>query len=265
MAAPLWLPPSMRYIVPNRSRRLGASAGRQRKDPMASPNPVSSIALFRCLPEDGLRQLLRASTPLEPPTGTRMFVQGDPADAVYAITGGEGHVRVGADDQRSKTMMFGVFRAGEVFGEVGVLERKTRSADAVTDGRVRLLRIRGAAFIDALGRYPDFALELCRILSERLRWTTILLQDAAFETLEIRLARQLLYLARLDSHRTETGLRLGGRFRQSDLADLLGTTTRSIITILNAWRSAGIVSFDSAAAQLTITRPDGLRTLIEAV
>lgn len=162
-------------------------------------------------------------------------------------------------------MMFGVFRVGEVFGELGILERKPRTADAVTDGRVRLVRISGSMFIDALGRYPDFALGLCRILSERLRWTTTLLQDAAFETLEVRLARQILYLARLDSHRTEAGLRLGGRFRQSDLADLLGTTTRSIITILNAWRSAGIVSFDSAAAQLTIARPDGLRALIEAV
>jgi CRP-like cAMP-binding protein len=101
------------------------------------------------------------------------------------------------------------------------------------------------------------------MLSERLRWTTTLLQDAAFETLEVRLVRQVLYLARVDSQRTDAGLRLGGRFRQGDLADLLGTTTRSIITILNGWRAAGLVSFDGAAAQLVILKPDALKALIE--
>ena len=44
----------------------------------------------------------------------------------------------------------------------------------------------------------------------------------------------LLYLAEREGRRTAQGTQLAGRFRQGDLADLLGATTRSIITILNA-------------------------------
>ena len=225
-------------------------------------SPLLVIRVFRTLPEAGLLRLARSASPLEPRSGASIFVQGDRADAVYAITGGEGNVRIGAADKRSKSLMFEVFRAGEIFGELGVLEDSTRTADAVTEGRVRLMRIGGAAFLSVLGEFPELGLALCQVLSERLRRTSILLQDASFETLEVRLARQLLYLAAIDGRRTEQGIRLAGRFRQSDLADLLGATTRSIITILNAWRAGDLVSFDPVAAQLTILREDSLRALV---
>jgi CRP-like cAMP-binding protein len=89
------------------------------------------------------------------------------------------------------------------------------------------------------------------MLARRLRWTVTLLQDASFETLEARLARQVLYLAEQSGRRTEHGVR--HRLRQGDLADLLGATTRSIITILNGWRAAGVVIYyDTDRALLTV-------------
>jgi CRP-like cAMP-binding protein len=101
------------------------------------------------------------------------------------------------------------------------------------------------------------------MLSQRLRRTFALFQDATFETLEVRLARQILYLAMLQGRRAEHGVVLGSRLKQPDLADLLGTTTRSIITILNNWRAADIVHYDTERAQLTIRKEELLRTLVE--
>jgi CRP/FNR family transcriptional regulator, cyclic AMP receptor protein len=224
---------------------------------------LAGITLFRTLPLPGRVRLEQASAPVEPRNGSRIFTQGDPGDSVYAIVGGEGYVRIGADDRRSKSLMFEVFRSGDVFGEMAVLDGSTRTANAVAEGRVHLLRIGGAPFLAAVGEFPALGLALSRVLVERLRRTSLLLQDAAFETLEVRLARQLIYLADLDGRRTDRGLRLAGRFRQGDLADLLGATTRSIISILNSWRSAGLVSFEATTAQLTILREDLLRGLIE--
>jgi hypothetical protein len=48
------------------------------------------------------------------------------------------------------------------------------------------------------------------------------------------------------------------------LADLLGTTTRSIITILNAWRAFGLVIYDVNRAQLALVDEAGLRGLIDS-
>lgn len=207
-------------------------------------------------------RLERVSVATEPRDGAEVFSQGDRADAVYAIGGGDGHVRIGAIDRRSKSLMVEQFHASDIFGEIGVIDGGTRTAAAVAEGRVKLVRIPGKAFLDVLSRNPALGEALCRSFAERLRRTFELFQDASFETLEVRLARQVLYLADREGRPVDQGTRLSTRFRQSDFADLLGATTRSIITILNGWRGAGLVLYDTERAFLTLRDPDALRALI---
>lgn len=132
------------------------------------------------------------------------------------------------------------------------------------EGRVRLLRIAAPVFLAALGERAMLGTDLYRVLAARLRRTFTLFEDATFESVEVRLARQILYLVRRGERRTEHGIRPAGRFRQNDLGDLLGTTTRSIITIFNTWRASGSVIYDVNSAHLTLVREDGLQTLIES-
>ena len=209
---------------------------------------LHSIAVFKGLSGEALRQLEQSSVLMEPRDGEAIFSQGDPGDAVYAITGGDGHVRIGAIDRHSKALMVEVFRAGEIFGEIGVIDGGVRSATATAVGRLRLMKIRQTIFLAALGNYPTIGESLCRMLAQRWRRTYELFQDATFETLEARLARQIVYLATSEGRPTPQGVRLTHRLRQADLADLLGATTRSIITILNAWRAAGLVIYDTERA-----------------
>ena len=129
--------------------------------------------------------------------------------------------------------MVEIFRAGEIFGEIGVIDGRVRTTTATAAGRLRLMKIRQTVFLAALANYPTVGEALCRMLAQRLRRTYELFQDATFETLKVRLARQIVYLASSEGRRTSQGVRLTHRLRQGDLADLLGATTRSIITILN--------------------------------
>jgi len=221
--------------------------------------PLASVTAFKGMTADGLKRLEQGSVVQEPRDGVTIFAQGDPADAVYAIIGGDGHVRIGAIDRHSKALMVEVFGTGEIFGEMGVIDSGTRSATAVAEGRVRLQKIRGPAFIEALATCPTVGDALCRMLVQRLRRTFGLFQDATFESLEVRLARQVLYLAEREGRPSPQGVRLANRFRQADLADLLGATTRSIITILNAWRAADLVVYDTDRAVLTVRDIDALR------
>jgi CRP-like cAMP-binding protein len=223
---------------------------------------LASVAVFKGMSEEDLGRLERGSTLLELRDGAKIFAQGDPADAVYAIVAGEGHARIGAIDRHGKALMVEMFRAGEIFGEIGVIDNGVRTAAAVAEGRVRLMKIPQAAFLAALARCPALGEALCRLIAQRLRRTYELFQDATFETLEIRLARQVLYLAEREGRPTPQGLRLTHRFRQGDLADLLGATTRSIITILNAWRASGLVVYDTDRALLTVQDVAALRTII---
>jgi CRP/FNR family cyclic AMP-dependent transcriptional regulator len=223
-----------------------------------------SVTAFKGMDPAELDRIEARSRMLEPRDGTQICAEGDAADAVYAIVAGTGHIRVGSLDRSSKGLMYEVFGAGEIFGEIGVIDNSTRTADGVVEGRMRLLRINGSVFLDALNSHAVLGANLCRILAGRLRRTSALFRDATFESLEARLARQVLYLARIDGRSTEQGRQLGGRLRQGDLADLLGATTRSIITILNAWRAYGLVIYDPARAQLTVCREADMQRLVGA-
>jgi len=225
---------------------------------------LTSIGAFENLSKVELDRIERGMLILEPRDGEEIFGQGDPADAVYAIIGGSGRVRIGALDRRSKALMVEVFHVGDVFGEIGVIDGHARTAAAVAEGRLRVARISAAAFLTALSTSPKLGERLCRILAQRLRRTFELFQDATFERLEVRLARQILYLLSHDTRQTDQGLRLNSRLRQSDLADLLGATTRSIITILNSWRLRNIVIYDTDRALLTVPDKAALQAIIDA-
>jgi CRP/FNR family transcriptional regulator, cyclic AMP receptor protein len=221
------------------------------------------VTAFNGMDSAVIYRIEASSRVLVPRDGARLFVEGDAADAVYAIM--TGHVRVGAPDTNSKGLMIDVFGPGDIFGEMGVIERSTRTADAVAEGRVRLLRISSKVFLDTLHCNAVLGENLCLMLVKRLRRTSLLFRDATFESLEVRLASQLVYLVNREGGRkTEHGFQLAGRYRQGDLADLLGTTTRSIITILNSWRKDGIVIYDAARGHLTICREDDLQQCILA-
>jgi len=187
--------------------------------------PLTAVSIFSNMSGDDLRRLAMSCTILEIGDGTTIFAQGDPADSVWALIAGDGHVRIGAIDRHSKALMVEVFRAGEIFGEVGVVDGGSRTASAVAEGKVRVIKIRGTAFLAALASSPALGDALCRMMAQRLRRTFQLFQDATFETLEVRLARQILYLAARGARKTPQGLRLPDRLRQPDLADLLGAST----------------------------------------
>lgn len=220
-----------------------------------------NITIFQGVDAAELARIEARGRTVEPRDGAHIFTQGEPADAIYAIIAGTGRVRIGTLSG-SKGLMVQVFKVGDIFGEIGVLERSTRTAEAVAEGRLKLLRIGDSVFLDALSSQPKLAVNLLRVMATRLRRTATMLQDATFESLEARMARQLLYLAAREGRQTERGIQLAGRFRQSDLADLLGTTNRSIITLLNAWRTDGLVEYDTTSAHLTICQEDALRRLI---
>jgi CRP/FNR family cyclic AMP-dependent transcriptional regulator len=224
---------------------------------------LSGVVSFAGMPEVELERLWAGGRVLTPRDGARLFAQGDAADCVYVVLGGDGHVRIGTISQASKGLMVEVCQAGDIFGEIGVIDSSVRSADALVQGRVRLLRIGGPAFLAVLTTSPTLGLNLCRMLARRLRWTFTLFEDAAFESLEVRLARQVLYLAKHEGRRVGDSVQLAGRFRQGDLADLLGATTRSIITILNAWRNSGVVAYDAQKARLTICKEAELQSLLD--
>lgn len=91
-------------------------------------------SVFTWLPRRERRRLARAGATVEAPAGTRLVSQGAPAAAFFLIEGGRATVRRDARDVAD-------LRAGDFFGELGLLRdgRRTASVVAATDMRVRVI------------------------------------------------------------------------------------------------------------------------------
>jgi CRP-like cAMP-binding protein len=115
-----------------------------------------TVNTFVGIDERALDRIEVRSRQIEYQDGALIFAQSDPADAVYAIIGGEGRVRIGTIERGSKGLMVQMFHAGEIFGEIAVIDGDIRSADAVAEGRVRTLRIGATVFLATLAAGGNF-------------------------------------------------------------------------------------------------------------
>ena len=147
-----------------------------------------------------------------------------------------------------------------MFGEVAAIDGAPRTADAAAMGPTKLAIFPAGAFRKVLERSPAFALNVLRLVTGRLRRTYSLFEDASLADLEGRFAKQVLYLMGLGAA-GERRVRIYARLILGALADLLGATPRSIITILNKWRAEKLADFDGRTAQLTILDLERLTAL----
>lgn len=96
--------------------------------------------------------------------GETIFRAGDAADCMYAVI--EGEVEISVDGRVVERLA-----PGGVFGEMALIDAKPRSGTAVAaaGGRTRLAVISERRFLRMVSQTPQFAIDVMRLLTERLR------------------------------------------------------------------------------------------------
>jgi signal transduction histidine kinase len=150
------------------------------------------IPFFAELPEPDLEWLAQRAEPLDIASGSDLMREGEPADAAYVVLEGEFEVVKRSSHQ---DIVISVRAAGEVFGEMALVDQAPRSATvrAVRDGRV--LRISGETFKLLLAQSPSASMAILQTITRRLRQNEAMLRQnekmAALGTLAAGLAHEL--------------------------------------------------------------------------
>jgi hypothetical protein len=113
---------------------------------------LAALPILELAQRPSIEQLAKASTVEEVAAGTTVIAQGEPADDLYAVIDGELEVDIVDATGRSETVA--VARAGDYFGEVGLIHSVPRTATVSARTASRLVRVPGAAFLDALSSSP---------------------------------------------------------------------------------------------------------------
>jgi CRP-like cAMP-binding protein len=171
-------------------------------------------------------------------------------------------VRIFSGDAEGREITLNILDTGDLFGEIALIDGKSRSADAAAIGNTTLFHIPRRHFVPYLRQSPDLCFSLLEILCSRVRWTSSVIEDRAFLGLEARLAKWLLNLARDDdtiARNSEVRLRM--KLSQRELGALVGTSREAVNKQFALWRDNGLISIDKGS--ITLHSPDQLRALID--
>jgi CRP-like cAMP-binding protein len=211
--------------------------------------------LFRDVAQPILERLAALSVTKQLERRETLLSRGDEGDALYVVV--EGLVRIWVGSDSGKELTFSMMEPGDVFGEIALLDGLPRTANATAQEDTVLLVIQRSAFLSVLESEPSLARHIIELLCERMRLKTDLLSDFAFADLPVRLARKLDDLVTAHGEIDGNTARLGRRFSQTELAQMLGVSREAINKQLAAWSHKGIVSTEDGG--LTVVNLGALR------
>lgn len=94
--------------------------------------------------------------------GQMIFEEGQPGSIMYVVKDGEVEILVGADVMET-------LDAGEIFGEMALIEGKGRSAGARAKIPCQVVPVSEQRFTFLVQQTPHFALSVMKTMAERLR------------------------------------------------------------------------------------------------
>ncbi len=104
-----------------------------------------------------------------------LFRRGDVGDAAYVIIHGDAEVSVATD---AGEIPVAQLHDGDFLGEIAILCDTPRTATVTARSELKALRIRKEPFFELLKQFPEMAIEMTRLLAERLTRTTAELVEA---------------------------------------------------------------------------------------
>jgi CRP/FNR family transcriptional regulator, cyclic AMP receptor protein len=124
------------------------------------PSQLKRIPIFQDVPDEDLTVVTTFATTEEVPEGAAIVKEGDYANAFMAIE--EGTARVTRNGEH-----VGDLGPGDIFGEVGLIEREKRTATVEATSRVRLIKIEHWELQRMKKKLPDVYEKIARLATER--------------------------------------------------------------------------------------------------
>lgn len=169
-----------------------------------------------------------------------IFIQGEPADAIFYLQ--KGKVKLSVVSQQGKEAIIGLLAPGDFFGEGSIAGQPLRMSTALAMSDCSVIRIDKKAMMQVLHQQHAMSdMFVAYLLARNIRYEEDLV-DQLFNSSEKRLARILLLLARFGKEgKPETVI---PAITQETLAEMVGTTRSRVNFFLNRFRKLGFIKYN---------------------
>jgi CRP/FNR family cyclic AMP-dependent transcriptional regulator len=235
----------------------------QEKTGEASGFSSNKLAMLRKHPyfcdlePEAFEQLCRYAKHTLLKRGATVFSKGDPGNSLFAVISGTVKMSISSPDGRSA--IFNLIGAGDIFGEIAVLDGQARTADATANTNCEIFIIDRREFIPFVQSQPALAMKFIQLLCTRLRGTSDQVEQVILQNLPGRLASALIRLA--EKHQPAPGGRTIA-ITQQEIGEMVGMTRESINKQLRVWATRKWVRLEHGA--IVVLNPEPLQVLAEA-
>ena len=229
--------------------------------PSISPNKLwylKHIKLFSGLSQAELQEMERITRMQEIKKKQPVYLPGDPANTVYLLK--KGRVKIASSAPSGKEVTFEILEAGEIFGELEVMEDSPRETQAEALDDALICAIRREDFDRYLSEHPNLSVKLTKLIGRRLRKIQTRVEDLVFRDAPARLAHLLLELSKSDGAPDGAGIRLQARLTHQEMANLIGCSRETVSTIIGQFRDQRLIQIDGRS--IIVMNPSGLSRLV---
>jgi CRP/FNR family cyclic AMP-dependent transcriptional regulator len=191
-----------------------------------------------------------------------IFREGEEGAEMYIITQGRVEIRKATGPSAAKTLT--TLQAGDLFGEMALIDRKPRSATAVAVEPTKVLVLNENLFDRMLVANPDFARRMIRILSDRIRRANQVIQSLMATSRQNQLWAGLVEYAKEHGVSGFKGLRVKiADFVQWAL-EHLGMSEKDVESLLEVFLRRHIVQYSARGTEEILVEPKTALSLPES-
>lgn len=211
---------------------------------------LADIEFFSAFPASAIENLERAATLRKFKKNTHIIVVGEESHAAYVLL--EGTAYAFTDDDDGNEFIVGTFGQGDCFGELGLLDGQSRTANVITTSACQCLVVPRAEINHEIMKEPQVSQAIIHSLVGRIRGMT---EDVSCLALMDVYGRLVRTLKNSSSEQTD-GTRVTGRITHQELASRVGSSREMISKILKELRIGGYISIENHCVHIHKELPD---------
>ncbi len=219
---------------------------------------LKHIRLFDGISPSEMQEMEKITRMEEVKKRQPLYLPGDPSSSVYFLK--RGRVKIANTAPSGKEVTFDILEAGDIFGELDVLEDAPRSTSAETLDDALICVIPRKDFDQYLAMHPSVMYKLTKLIGLRLKKIQSRVEDLVFREVPARLAHLLSELGKTEGVAEKQGIRLNVKLTHQEMANLIGCSRETVSAIMGQFRDDGLIQTDGRT--ITILKPSALSQLV---
>ncbi len=159
-----------------------------------------------------------------------ILIEDNPGETFFIVA--KGNVKVTRTSDDGREVILTILGEGDFFGEMSLLDGKTRSANVVALESTSTLTLPRNDFLSILETYPKIAIHLLEELTQRIRWSDQQIESLSLSDAEKRIAISLIRLAEEIGTIRQGAVTVHHLPYQQDIANMAGTSRETVSRVL---------------------------------